>query len=110
MLSVCKSEPIPRTWGTSRRGTGQGTAPQTCQTSAASCLHAFVHPQSGANPAGTEKLLLVPARQAGSLGRVLVEGELGALFGWQSERGTHQSRALLPSQTLCHLYDLFQFS
>lgn len=45
----------------------------------------------------TGKLLLVLATQAGSLGRVLVESKLGALFGWQSERGIHQSRTSFPS-------------
>lgn len=60
----------------------------------------------------TGKLLLIPAGQAGSLGRVLVESKLGALSGdMLAEReGSHQSRALLPNQTLCHLCDLFPFS
>lgn len=48
---------------------GQGTAPQTCQTSAASCLHAFVYPQPGVNPAGTKKLL-VPGRLGAGGGQV----------------------------------------
>lgn len=84
MLSVCKSEPIPHTWGASQRGMGQGTAPPTCQASAASCPQAFVHPQSGViqlELTPREKLLLVPGRQAGSSGRVVVGRKLGAPSG-----------------------------
>lgn len=61
------------------KSTPKPTRPQLPRVSTLLYIHSLGLIQLEVRP--TEKLLLVPARQAGSSGRILVESKLGALFG-----------------------------
>lgn len=98
MLSVSKSEPIPRTWGTSWRGMDREQHPKHARPL---LLHVLVHLyiQSGANPAGTEtnrKTSAGPSRAGWELG-LDPGGEQAGSPVWLAEReGNPPKQSLVP--------------